>query len=289
MRIESKYPVPSGGWIHGLNGDPLPEVVRPEKPVRSPINIATWTRRAVTFFKHPKADRARAYLAKELGVDSSQLRALRVGLGFDDKYRQWFWSFPHRNHEGEFVGITRRWCNPVVHDGIAKGKMAMAKSYPGLFYADWFQYAYGPIFVPEGASDVAALASISLGGVGRPSNTGGIMEVHKMLSEETQPIVVLGENDEDATRRGRPRMPCTTECQGCLNCFPGKYGAIKAAKELAKLRQGVVYWSMPPDGEKDVRSWRNNQQGDWFDFMQGVRRNQETNQGGYATAQGEVT
>jgi hypothetical protein len=170
-----------------------------------------------------KADRAR--LARELGVHPRSLRDL--GLGYcaaDDAF-----TFPERDSGGAVVGILRRF-----RDGTKK---LLAGGRRGLAYPDdWHAYT-GPVFVPEGATDTAALLSRGLAAVGRPNCTGGVRDLAALFADCDRPIVILGDND---ARDGR---------------WPGKAGAEATARHLADLLGRRVGWAMPPEGYKDVREY----------------------------------
>ena len=101
-------------------------------------------------------------LAKLLGVTAEALRQLHIG---------WYaskncFTFPEFNADGEIIGISTR---PA--DGGKKKVIGGSKR--GLYLPPGWKDRKGPIFIVEGASDSAALISMGLAGVGRPSATGG--------------------------------------------------------------------------------------------------------------------
>jgi hypothetical protein len=82
--------------------------------------------------------------------------------------------------------------------------------------------------------------ALGLPTIGRPNNTGGIYyaaELLRPLPADRQ-IVVVGENDQKEN-----------------GSWPGRDGAVKTATELAAKLGRPVYWTLPPDDSKDVRSW----------------------------------
>ncbi len=93
-----------------------------------------------------------------------------------------------------------------------------------------------PVFVVEGATDTAALVSLGLVAVGRPSATGGFTTLASLLRARPD-VVVVGENDEKTD-----------------GSWPGKFGAEKTLKALESVcpRLRVVF---PPADFKDVRQW----------------------------------
>ncbi len=87
-----------------------------------------------------------------------------------------------------------------------------------------------PYLVVEGASDVLAAHDLGFVAVGKPSATGGIAELSKLLRGKR--VVVIGEHDSGAGEQG---MEITfTKLQ-------------KFCKQVSKI--------MPPTGIKDLRDW----------------------------------
>lgn len=249
MRAESDRSAKgdSGGWIHRMT-EPLP----PEKPVeKKRLTIAEVTALAKGMYEHKHAADRRTKLAGLLGVSVTALDRLRCGYGCDPGGRE-FWSFPSRNARREIVGVTRRY-----EDGEKK-------TYPGtsngLFYALQSSQSPGPVFVPEGASDVAAFLSAGLCAIGRPSNVGGVDMLRALLGRlKGRTVVVVGERDERPDKRGD--LPtCPVECTGCAHCWPGLHGARQVSAAL-----GVAF-VLPPAIHKDFREyWRSG--GVWVEYL----------------------
>jgi hypothetical protein len=166
------------------------------------------------------------------------------------------WSFPERSATGLVVGINRRFENGEKR--TAKGGRR------GLIYAEnWAEYD-GPVLLVEGGSDTASLLSLHLCVIGRPSNTGGVVQIHQLLrlaKIRDRQVIVLGELDRRRHEALNPKMRAMHDphCRGCVMCWPGKYGAISTAKELTERLNRKVWWMFPPAGAKDVRSWLNRQ------------------------------
>lgn len=241
-RVESAKPVKGGGWIHQLS-EPLPVADLKPKPARKE-SPAEWTKRSETMFKR----NCRGEMAALLGVSESSLELLGVGHGYDHDGRP-FWSFPERDIRWQCVGINRRYA-----DG---SKKHMAGGTHGLYFEREWWTKRGPIFVPEGASDTAALLTMGLCAIGRPSNTGGIERLIGLLMDQrTRPIVILGERDEHPERRGqeKTKLSCPAKCKGCALCWPGLHGMTMTANALSKALKRQVY-SRLVNGAKDVREW----------------------------------
>jgi len=87
-----------------------------------------------------------------------------------------------------------------------------------------------PYLVVEGASDVLAAYSLGCVAVGKPSATGGISELSKLLKGKR--IVIIGENDSGAGKEGMEITFAKLQ---------------KFCKQVSKI--------MPPTGIKDLRDW----------------------------------
>ncbi|HQR43455.1 MAG TPA: hypothetical protein PLX97_12240, partial [Gemmatales bacterium] len=156
---------------------------------------------------------------------------LAFDAGWSEQYK--CWSFPMRDASGTIIGIAyrRRKGEKFVHPG----------SVPGLFMAQGWKDLKGTIFVPEGVSDAAAMLAMGISVIGRFNNSEGaemLAEVCKQLKCEA---VIVGDND--SKRDGS---------------WPGLQ-AKELADKLARLLGREVKWALPPEGNKDVRSWLINQ------------------------------
>lgn len=182
-------------------------------------------------------------LAAKLCVSYASL--ILIEAGWDGQA----WTFPERSDTGHYLGVTRRF-----PDGR---KVCATGSRRGLVYPSSICDPIMPnldnfadtILLVEGASDVAACWTMGILAVGRPSNTGGVEYLRKLIphfNRDTK-VIVLGECD----RRRPPRpISCKVDgCLGCPECWPGLFGAQYVAKSLG------LEWRMPPHGAKDVRSW----------------------------------
>jgi hypothetical protein len=165
-------------------------------------------------------------LARELGVTEDSLRALGTGWREEDES----WTFPERDGQGEVIGILRRFS-----DGE---KRAMAGGQRGIYIPRGWENGEGVVHVPEGPSDVAALLSLGLRAVGRPSCQGGLEHLAALFADTDDQILIVGENDKKEDGK-----------------CPGRDGARVLAAALARELGGRVRWTMPPKGFKDVREW----------------------------------
>lgn len=234
MRVESGRASSKGGWIHDINGPPVP--LEPEQSKLE--NIGELARQ---MFINPEAHGKRQKLSIQLGVSLMSLQLLGVGVGYDYDGTE-FMSFPSRGSNGKIVGITRRYW-----DG---SKKTMARTSNGIFLIPFWWKRTGAICIVEGASDVAALWTHGFCCLGRPSNIGGAEILAKFLARrgKGRQVVVVGENDRKPDRVGKIEG-CKQDCPGCAWCWPGRYGAMTVAKFLG------ADWRMLPGVYKDAREW----------------------------------
>lgn len=246
------------GYLHKLS-EPLP--VR-DLPKPKPTRRRDWSPEVKAMNEHPKAGAERERLSAELGVSVGSLELLEVGLGFDDQQR--FSAWPERDIQWRPIGIKRRFT-----DG---SKYYIPGGTSGLYMAREWYMAAGPIFLPEGGSDTAALLTMGLCAVGRPSNIGGVTRLAGLLSNiGNRPIVVLGENDSKPEKRGqeKTKASCPLRCKGCSLCFPGRYGMLATEERLSKAIKRPVYHRMV-SGAKDVRGWLIKNGADRLEFVESL-------------------
>ncbi len=254
----------NGGQIlHRLRDrdDPLTWLARTYRPAASEkLNRPTkdWGRIAQEAFDHAKAEAARQTLSTKLGVTVDALRRLHVGW----MPSQRCWSFPERDAAGNVIGIIRRF-----DDG---SKRREAGSQSGLTFdrVGWSESSVEPrhILLVEGPSDTAALMSLGIAVVGRPSSLGGVDLLAELLravpSDRT--IVVIGEHDRKSHGSLSPVVKKwhKPECNGCSACWPGKIGAVTTATKLAERLERPIALAFPPENAKDARAWLNSHPND---------------------------
>lgn len=121
---------------------------------------------------------------------------------------------------GEVVGVRLRADN---------GEKWAVKGSRNALFTPTYLHGRGPLLIPEGFTDTAALAGLGFDAIGRPSCTGGREMVLDLANG--RPMVVVA--DADA---------------------PGQEGAWILAREL-KAKGCDVKVLAPPDGIKDAREW----------------------------------
>lgn len=181
-------------------------------------------------------------LANMLKVSSESLRRLHVGWKADNRRLdretgKWFddgpaWTFPERDAQGRVIGIQRRFVDSALD------KKVIAGSRRGLYLPDGWSEMPGPVIIPEGASDVAAVLTVGGTGVGRPNVRAGIDLLADLLRDDAREIVVAGENDQKPD-----------------DSWPGRAGAEKVSRTLADRLGRPVKLLMPPPGFKDLREF----------------------------------
>lgn len=141
------------------------------------------------------------------------------------------WTLPEFDASGTIVGLNRRYL-----DG---SKKIMYGGSHGLYVAEFWDKG-GSLFLPEGFSDTAALGSMGLSAIGRPSNMAGVEQLTEMLRgvPASRLIVVLAEYDPNPEGK-----------------WPGLEGAKLTAAKLSKALDRPVCWALPPDKAKDTRKW----------------------------------
>jgi hypothetical protein len=175
-------------------------------------------------------------LSAILGLPSSVLSALPIGYDPDnrrpDGTKDPCWTIPETSHLGWPIGIIRRYRNG--------DKIAMGGGHRGLTIPAGWRERAGPTLIPEGHSCVMALTAMGLRAVGRPSNTGGVEQLMKLVESlpADQDVILLGEFD--ANEKG---------------VWPGSK-CIDVAQRLASELNRRIRWAFPPDRKvKDVREW----------------------------------
>jgi hypothetical protein len=220
QRVESAHAHPKGGWYHFYDSKVKPEFI--PKPKEAPRTIDA----EAIMNKYKVGTREFQYqaLAASLGVNWVAL----VGVGAAWAYDYNAWAFPMRNGFGDTVGIRLR--------NMEGFKWAISGSRQGVFLPETSVHVAQPAFLPEGPTDTAALLSLGLYTIGRPTNqTGGEHLKVALKRLKINSVVIVADNDAMkrlGTREGRP----------------GIEGAQKLAKEL-KMKHCI--WIPPTKDARD--------------------------------------
>jgi len=231
QRVESSRTFGKAGWLHILS--------KPDAGARhyyEPRQVVINAKQIHESYRDAIATEDVAVLADNLGVSHESLDEL--GVGRAKEYRPGTYSFPMRNGAGEIVGIRLR--------NLAGKKWAVLGSKSGLFFNP-LRPIEDCVFVCEGPTSSAALLTVGLFAIGKPSNLAGMDHLHSMLkSKKVARAVVMAEMD------GRDHCDFCDE-NFCQHCKPGEYGAYATADRISDAVQSVVV--VHPLIGKDVRDW----------------------------------
>ena len=159
-------------------------------------------------------------LAERLQVSGSSLEAIGVAWCQDGSC----WVFPEYNGHSQICGLVKRF-----PDGR---KLAFTGSKRGLTLPAGWQEAQGPLFICEGATDVAAAISHGMRAIGRPAAYSGMSDLAWLLRGFPDEIKVVADNDPHAA---------------------GLKGADRLAKELAESLGKNIQVQIPLQEYKDLR------------------------------------
>lgn len=222
-RIQSPKQVGNkgAGWLHVI-GQPIP--IRPvdiaprqtHAPPRNWVDFVANCCDALADGGHE--------LAAALGVSVKSLLILR--LGWSDEHGAY--TFPMRDGGGNIIGVRTRYKSGA--------KRAVYGSRSGVFIPTEFEDD-PELWICEGPTDCAALLSVGLNAIGRPSNTGGIEFIIEFVRRwRGTRVVVITDRDQRGTH---------AESLTAL-------GARTLANEIARVGR-LVRVIRPP--VKDVREW----------------------------------
>src|SRR5258705_267491 len=169
-------------------------------------------------------------VASQLGVHPDALVAIGVGIAGAADLRQWkaggssrsesypefAYTFPERYANGQIVGLSLR--APDGRKGFPSGASR------GLIVPTTLPDRLDPILFVEGATDAAALESLDIGSIARPSAASGA-GIAPRTPEGREPLAVGG-NDEKAD-----------------GSWPGRDGARAIARAIAASRKKRVDWT----------------------------------------------
>lgn len=193
MRVESKRPhqLKGGeiGFWHDLKDRPVkPRYVKPTPAPPKIDALKLWREMNLSTL-----DESIHELAEELGVKYTSLCDL--GAVWCHEYSSW--SFPMRDGSGAIVGLRLR-----KRDG---SKFSYPGSRQGVFFGGGSMHT---AYLPEGPTDSAALSSIGVLAIGRPSCSGGVEEVIQTIRRmKICQAVIIADNDKDRHLAGHKFNP----------------------------------------------------------------------------------
>ena len=225
QRVESNKPHSKGGWFHYYDQQKsnLQVTFRPLPSRPAPAELD-----AESFMDSLSGRGVVSDLAQSLGVSNESLELL--GAAYSAQHKAW--AFPMSDSDGKFIGVRLR--------NSEGQKWAVTGSRQGIFLPKSnFQVTPKVAYLPEGPTDTAALLSMGLFAIGRPTCMSG----NELIAQALKRIgiykaVIISDND------GIKQL-------GNKEARPGIVGAQKLKKEL---KISSVIW-MPPAPIKDVREF----------------------------------
>ena len=209
MRVQSDRPKMfkdgTTCWMHSLNGE------QPRQPYRKPEREQPIVdcRRVLQEWDNLTREADLLRLALSLGVRINALSALGCVRSPEscDTY-----GFPMRDGKGGIIGIRLRRMNG--------DKWAVPGSHNGLFVP--ITAPNHTCYVCEGPTDTAAALSIGAYAVGRPSCSGGVLQlVETVKRQRLRRVVVLADCD-DPGLRGAMTLVEHMPVSSCILALPCK-------------------------------------------------------------------
>ena len=199
---------------------PLSPISQSRRVVKEPPQANPgWTSRIAIYRPTGCQDRVKQ-LAEQLHVSGRSLEAIGVGWCRDDGCL----VLPEHNGHSQICGLVKRF-----PDGR---KLAFTGSKRGLTLPAGWQEAQGPLFICEGATDVAAAISHGMRAIGRPAAYSGMSDLAWLLRGFPDEIKVVADNDPHAA---------------------GLKGADRLARELAESLRRLIEVQRPTPDFKDLR------------------------------------
>ena len=162
-------------------------------------------------------------LSDRLGLPMETLRRLRVG--WSESYRATTW--PMVNDAGRVLGIRLRSMTTGDKWSIRGGRA-------GLFVPVGLSERADRLFIAEGPTDTAALLSLGVDAIGRPSCHGAVSITAKLVAQlRPAECVIVADRDEHGA---------------------GMRGAESLAVALVTVCRSVRI-ILPPVGSNDARDW----------------------------------
>lgn len=226
-RVESDRPLKNGSWLHKFDG-PVPKLPRREKtPTLSALLDAQSLIEKWRLSTNGEIDQ----LARDLTVSARSL--LDLGTVWAAPHRAY--GFPMTNQDGVVTGIRLR-----ATDGK---KWAVKNSKAGVFFPTgaMIRLSTTRVFICEGPTDTAALLSIGLFAIGRPSCLGCEQIVCDLLRNlGTREAVLITDNDAPGLR-GAEKLQTALRVRTAFLVPPAKDArAFVAAGGTAQLLESML-------------------------------------------------
>lgn len=183
QRVESARPSRNtlGGYLHPLNGTSKSSYT-PSRPAATRPYV-NWQWYMEKWGKATKPEWI-AGLATNLGVSVESLVA--IGCVWAQEHRAF--AFPMHGGDGKVCGVRLR-------DHKTGRKWAVLHSQSGIFLSD--HVPQRRLYVLEGPTDTAAALSLRLYAVGRPSCSGGVLEINQTIRRlGIREVCIISDNDD---------------------------------------------------------------------------------------------
>lgn len=230
MRVESESPCKNGGWLHALNSTPkeftpIPKLVEPPR-INATRLIEEWRLKTLGEWIEK--------LAARLAVSIAALSSLDVAWAA--AHRAWAW--PMRDGYGNPIGIRLR--TP------SGKKFAVTGSRQGLFIP---QMKPGmDCYICEGPTDTAAMLSVGLFAIGRPSCLGCEPMVQDFIrANGIRQVIIVADADEPG-QRGAEKLQTALRVKSKI-WTPGAKDIREAVKNgltknLIELQTRSILWTI---------------------------------------------
>jgi len=165
-------------------------------------------------------------LSDDLGVDSSAI--LQLHAAWAPPHKAWAW--PMRDGTGKVCGIRLRAQNGK--------KWSVPGSRSGIFLP--YCEPRNTVWICEGGTDAAALMSLNLLPIGRPSCSGGVLEIVQTIRRlKIERAVIIADNDQDKEIGGKKYNPGYDGARRLAEALPIPHCIIslpcKDAREFLKM------------------------------------------------------
>ena len=247
MRVQSKKPSKNGGWIHALDLDDAKKYkYRNTKPKKRPKVRDMFL--AHQGFDKRCSDTLVTMLANDLGVTEESLK--RLSIGYDGQN----YTFPMRDAHDKIIGIKKRASNG--------SKFCENGSQLGIYWPIGIDSKAGStLYITEGESDTAAILSMDLQAIGRPSCRGGVEIIKEFLSGSWRDVIIVGDKEKPMKKCKSCSMPRKWAFDECPRCGASEYTRLRpgidGAESLAEAIDGSTrsLRVIHPPGNKDIRQW----------------------------------
>ena len=184
-------------------------------------------------------------MADNLGVNREAVH--RLGVAWSPKWQSWAW--PMTDGNGSVCGIRLRYDSGK--------KLAVTGSKQGLFIPK--MGASYRVFMPEGPTDTAALLSLGVFAIGRPSSSGGLLAIKETINRlHIREVVIVADNDEDKEHNGHKFNPGYDgaralqnhlQIPSCVVALPTKdareFVKDGGSKDMLEYIAGQAVWENP--------------------------------------------